>query len=98
MGLVGENEQEKEYSKKVLMICVLSILLTAPLGAILITLTGKLMLTKTIFPETSINWRSSNRPSIRHIIIMKEDNVKDFEEENDNTSSAYTLNKEVVSS
>lgn len=41
------TEEEKEYANIILMICVLSIVLTAPIGAILISVSGTKLLTKT---------------------------------------------------
>lgn len=49
------------------MTCVLSILITAPLGAILITLTGKLLLTKTK-PNESLP--RSRKHSMREMAIQ----------------------------
>lgn len=74
---MGQKEPDKVYAEKVLMICVLSIILTAPLGAILITLTGPKLLTKTRFPQVTEGWRRSHRPSIRDISIIDEEEEKD---------------------
>lgn len=41
------TDEEKKYAEIVLMICVLSIVLTAPIGAILISVSGTKLLTKT---------------------------------------------------
>lgn len=41
------TEEEHKYAEIVLMICVLSIVLTAPIGAILISISGTKLLTKT---------------------------------------------------
>ncbi|GLV42490.1 Na[+]/H[+] hydrogen antiporter 1 [Carabus blaptoides fortunei] len=48
---VAEMEPDKHYAETVLTICVLSIILTAPTGAILITLSGPRLLTKTRIPQ-----------------------------------------------
>lgn len=45
------DPQEKEYANTVKLICILSIILTAPLGAILITISGPKLLTKTRQPQ-----------------------------------------------
>ncbi|XP_017786127.1 PREDICTED: mitochondrial sodium/hydrogen exchanger 9B2 isoform X2 [Nicrophorus vespilloides] len=71
------NEKDKIYADTVLMICVLSIMLTAPTGAILITLSGPRLLTKTKFPVVPEEWRRSHRPSIRDISIIDEEEEKD---------------------
>lgn len=49
---VSENgtEEEKHYAEVLLMICIFSIILTAPLGAIIISVTGTRLLTKTKQP------------------------------------------------
>lgn len=39
--------EERKYAEIVLMICILSIVLTAPIGAILISVSGTKLLTKT---------------------------------------------------
>lgn len=71
---MGDKEPEKSYAEKVLMICVLSIILTAPTGAILITLLGPKLLTKTKAPQPiPEGWRRSHRPSIYDISIINED-------------------------
>lgn len=43
----NDESPEKKYAKDILMICILSIVLTAPIGAILISITGPRLLTKT---------------------------------------------------
>lgn len=43
----NEDTPEKRYAQVILMICILSIVLTAPIGAILISITGPRLLTKT---------------------------------------------------
>ena len=44
------TEEEKSYANIILTLCVLSIVVTAPTGAILITLTGSKLLSKTKQP------------------------------------------------
>lgn len=61
------------------MICVLSIMLTAPTGAILITISGPRLLTKTKYPIVPEEWRRSHRPSIRDISIIDEEEERDGE-------------------
>lgn len=39
--------EEKTYAETILTVCILSIVVTAPIGAILISLTGTRLLTKT---------------------------------------------------
>lgn len=41
------TDEEKEYANIILMVSVLSIVLTAPIGAILISISGTKLLTKT---------------------------------------------------
>lgn len=69
----SEDSPEYGYAKKVLMVCILSIILTAPTGAILMTLGGPKLLTKTKFPVVQEGWRRSHRPSIRDISIIDEE-------------------------
>lgn len=68
------------------MICVLSIILTAPTGAILITLTGPRLLTKTKTPQPPPEgWRRSHRPSIYDISIIDEDEEDEKDQSTDNS-------------
>lgn len=41
------SDDEEHYAELILMVCILSIVVTAPLGAILISITGPRLLTKT---------------------------------------------------
>lgn len=75
------DPQLKSYAETVLLVCVLSIILTAPLGAIIITLSGPRLLTKTTAPPVMTEWRRrSHRPSIRDISIIDEDEEDEDEE------------------
>ncbi|XP_012215331.1 sodium/hydrogen exchanger 9B2 isoform X1 [Linepithema humile] len=65
--------EEVNYGETVLMMCVLSVLLTAPAGAILITLSGPKLLTKTTAPVVPPDAWRTRRPSIRDISIINED-------------------------
>nr|XP_023025963.1 sodium/hydrogen exchanger 9B2-like [Leptinotarsa decemlineata] len=73
LGMVAIGTIEYEYADKILATCVLSIMLTAPTGAILITLLGPRLLTKTKFPIEPEGWRRSHRPSVRDISIIDEE-------------------------
>lgn len=75
--MVAADSQEHDYSEKILTTCVLSIILTAPTGAILITLLGPKLLTKTKYPIVPEEWRRSHRPSIRDISIIDEAEERD---------------------
>nr|CAD7455626.1 unnamed protein product [Timema tahoe] len=67
------SEEEKTYGQMILTTCVLSILLTAPTGAILISMTGSKLLKKvSSAPPSVAGWRS-RRPSIRDITIINEE-------------------------
>ena len=48
---LSADDPQRKYAEIVLMLCVLSIVLTAPMGAILISITGKKLLTKTTQPQ-----------------------------------------------
>lgn len=91
LSIVGESAHETKYAETVLMVCVLSIILTAPTGAILITLSGPRLLTKTKFPHVPEGWRRSHRPSIRDISIIDEEEERDYPIE---TSSDHITSKE----
>ncbi|XP_011186548.2 sodium/hydrogen exchanger 9B1 isoform X2 [Zeugodacus cucurbitae] len=71
------TEAEKRYAYIVQTLCVLSIVLTAPLGAILITLSGPRLLTRTKQPQVLEGWRRSHRPSIRDISIIDEEEERE---------------------
>ncbi|XP_052129722.1 sodium/hydrogen exchanger 9B2 [Frankliniella occidentalis] len=81
----GENavgkEGDREHAELFLTTCVMSILLTAPSIAILMTLLGPRMLTKTtVDPEFPENWRRHTRPSLRDISIIDEGDEEDDED------------------
>lgn len=48
---LSADDPDRRYAEIVLMVCILSIVLTAPTGAILISLTGKKLLSKTTQPQ-----------------------------------------------
>lgn len=48
------------YGETVLMVCILAIVVTAPLGAILISLTGTKLLTKTRAPAEPVEGELEN--------------------------------------
>lgn len=93
LGIIGNtNETERHYAEIVLMICVLSIILTAPTGAILITLSGPRLLTKMKVPHIPEGWKRSHRPSIRDISIIDEE--EEIEGPTITSSSENLSNKE----
>ena len=47
------TEEERHYAYVILTVCILSIVLTAPLGAIIISVTGSRLLTKTKQPQVT---------------------------------------------
>ncbi|XP_020285013.1 mitochondrial sodium/hydrogen exchanger 9B2 isoform X2 [Pseudomyrmex gracilis] len=67
------DERQVEYAEMVLMLCVLSVVLTAPAGAIIISLSGPKLLTKTTVPVAPPEAWRTRRPSIRDISIINED-------------------------
>ncbi|XP_030376902.1 sodium/hydrogen exchanger 9B2 isoform X2 [Scaptodrosophila lebanonensis] len=102
----NSTDEERSWATTVQTICVLSIVLTAPLGAILISITGPKLLTKTKQPQILEGWRRSHRPSIRDISIIDEEEEREDpelpadKETQDNTQSnahipniSYTYNK-----
>jgi len=86
------TDREKELAETVLMICVLSIVLTAPIGAILISVSGTKLLTKTKPLHVVEGWRRSHRPSLYDISIIdeEEDRSKDPELQTDQKTMANT--------
>ncbi|XP_050307245.1 sodium/hydrogen exchanger 9B2-like [Anthonomus grandis grandis] len=83
LGLISDTSSEEyQHATKIMMVCVLSIMVTAPTGAILITISGPRLLTKTKMVTIPEGWRRSHRPSIRDISIIDEE-----EEERDVTVS-----------
>lgn len=92
LGMVDLGTPEYNYGYKILILCVLSIILTAPLSAILITILGPRLLTKTKFPAITEEWRRSHRPSIRDISIVEQDEIDDVEDI-EATSSHTSINK-----
>ncbi|XP_050675569.1 sodium/hydrogen exchanger 9B2-like isoform X2 [Leptidea sinapis] len=84
--LAGNNEPAAElinYAETVITICILSIVITAPLGAIVITITGPRLLSKTTKPPVLEGWRRSHRPSIRDISIIDEEEIVERDAEGD---------------
>ncbi|CAK1603264.1 unnamed protein product [Parnassius mnemosyne] len=67
------------YADIIITICIISIVVTAPLGAIVITVTGPRLLSKTTKPPVLEGWRRSHRPSIRDISIIDEEEVAERE-------------------
>ncbi|KAH8279940.1 hypothetical protein KR054_011741, partial [Drosophila jambulina] len=89
----NSTEDERNWANIVQTICVFSIVLTAPLGAILISVTGTKLLTKTKQPQDLSGWRRSHRPSIRDIsIIDEEEEREDPEIPEDKETHDNTLN------
>lgn len=70
---------EPEYAHTVAIACVMSILMTAPLGAILIIVTGSKLLSKTTVPVVPDGWRRSARPSLRDISITSPEDEEKVE-------------------
>lgn len=73
-ALKDGDPDDRHRAEVTLLICVLSICMTAPIGAIIITLSGPRLLTKTSSPPPITEWRRrSHRPSIRDISIINEE-------------------------
>lgn len=86
---VAADELEMKNAEAISMISVLSIILTAPMAAMLITVTGPRLLTKTTIPHIPEGWKRSHRPSIRDISIIDEEEEKDDNIEAGRDSSSY---------
>ncbi|XP_048509188.1 sodium/hydrogen exchanger 9B2 [Athalia rosae] len=84
LDYVMENTEEKRYADTVLLMCILSIIVTAPIGAIVISITGPKLLTKTRAVQPAPEgWNRLRRPSMRDISIINEE--IDLEDEEDAT-------------
>lgn len=85
LELVLAETIDSEYAQKVSTTLLLSIILTAPTGALLIALLGTKLLTKTKYSLTPKEWRRSHRPSVRDISIIEEEEELDeyFESQSD---------------
>lgn len=84
-----------KHGETILMVSVLSIMLTAPTAAILITITGPRLLTKTTVPHVPEGWRRSHRPSIRDISIIDEEEERDDNVEAGDTTSNKEISKSI---
>ncbi|XP_037958585.1 sodium/hydrogen exchanger 9B2 isoform X2 [Teleopsis dalmanni] len=73
----ASSDADRRYAYIVQTLAILSIVLTAPLGAILISITGTKLLTKTKQPQILEGWRRSHRPSIRDISIIDEEEERE---------------------
>ncbi|KAF7269966.1 hypothetical protein GWI33_017054 [Rhynchophorus ferrugineus] len=78
------NSKEHSYAKKILTVCILSIMITTTIGATLVTLLGSKLLRKTKFAVEPEQWRRSHRPSVRDISIVDDDE----DDEEDSTSNS----------
>lgn len=87
-----ENTEEIEWAKIVLVISVLSIMLTAPIGAIAISLSGPRLLKKASRRQSSFHgagavmtpigvWNPRPRPSLRDISLYEEGEDEEDEED-----------------
>ncbi|KAJ8958964.1 hypothetical protein NQ318_019735, partial [Aromia moschata] len=93
LTMMSAGTKEYEYAENVLQSCVLAIMLTAPTAAILMTVLGPRLLTKTKYPIEPEGWRRSHRPSIRDISIIDEE-----EERDENIEASYeSTNHKVIS-
>ncbi|XP_068621556.1 sodium/hydrogen exchanger 9B2-like isoform X2 [Battus philenor] len=89
--MAGDGEPVPEllkYAETVITVCIMSIVITAPLGAMVITITGPRLLSKTTKPPVLEGWRRSHRPSIRDISIIDEEEIAERECEAEASHSA----------
>ncbi|XP_050506843.1 sodium/hydrogen exchanger 9B2 isoform X2 [Diabrotica virgifera virgifera] len=98
LSIVAADSKEHDWASKFLTTCVLSIVVTAPTGGILITILGPRLLTKTKFMPEPEGWRRSHRPSIRDISIINEEEEKEPQEVSSDSGQIKTIAviKEVV--
>ncbi|XP_055589176.1 sodium/hydrogen exchanger 9B2 isoform X1 [Uranotaenia lowii] len=92
--------EEHHFAELVKNFCILSIILSAPLGALLISVTGTKLLKKTKpITEPPEGWRRSHRPSLHDISIIDEDEEReDIEGIADEDTAANTLSNAQTSS
>ncbi|XP_053615352.1 sodium/hydrogen exchanger 9B2-like isoform X1 [Plodia interpunctella] len=84
LNVTDEKRAElMNYAEIVVTVCIMSIVITAPIGAIIITLTGPRLLSKTSKPPVLEGWRRSHRPSIRDISIIDEEELAERDAEAD---------------
>ncbi|XP_026322651.1 sodium/hydrogen exchanger 9B2-like isoform X2 [Hyposmocoma kahamanoa] len=93
-AVTGEDPPAEliEYAEIVITVCIMSIVITAPVGAIVITIAGPRLLSKTTKPPVLEGWRRSHRPSIRDISIIDEEEMgeKDAEAEESSPPASPT--------
>ncbi|KAJ8916143.1 hypothetical protein NQ315_004510 [Exocentrus adspersus] len=83
---VEPNTEEYEYAEKILTTCVLSIMVTAPTGALLTTFLGPHLLTKAKMPPlTEVRKRKKSRLSIRDLSLADDDEFINGPNKNDIT-------------
>ena len=73
--MLSDTSKDKENGRIILMVCVLSIIVTAPIGAMLISILGPKLLTKTKASPLTETHRRYHRPSIRDITINDDNNT-----------------------
>ncbi|XP_060518367.1 sodium/hydrogen exchanger 9B2-like isoform X2 [Cylas formicarius] len=100
--ITDTTSEEYKWAKKIIVICILSIMFTTTTGATLVSLLGTKLLRKTKFAVEPDLWRRSHRPSVRDISIFDEDEEEkeaDDAENNsvitlpENTTSTVQINK-----
>lgn len=78
VALHGGNNETVGFARKIVMVCIISIMLTAPVGAIVVSLSGSKLLTKAK-PDND-QWRRGPRRSIRDITLSDEDDADGTED------------------
>uniref|UniRef100_A0A1E1WMY9 Cation/H+ exchanger transmembrane domain-containing protein n=1 Tax=Pectinophora gossypiella TaxID=13191 RepID=A0A1E1WMY9_PECGO len=86
------SPEMQHFAQTTVTLCILSIVLTAPIGAIIITITGPRLLSRTTKPPVLEGWRRSNRPSIRDISIIDEEEVAERDAEMNHTRPETPVN------
>ncbi|KAJ8867940.1 hypothetical protein PR048_031749 [Dryococelus australis] len=71
-SVASGTSEEKTCAGLILTASVLSILLTAPTGAVVITLSGSRLLKKTSAPQVLEGWRRSRKPSMRDFTVEED--------------------------
>lgn len=88
---------ELPHAQVLLTICIMSMLVTVPVGAISITSLGTRLLTKTKQNIPTTGWRRSTRPSLRDITIIDEEvDVKDYDGGDEEQGNGKVSEHEIV--
>nr|CAH7740422.1 unnamed protein product [Callosobruchus chinensis] len=88
LSLVPKDTDDHEAAEKILMTCILSIILTAPTGALLLTLLGPHLLTKAVMPTLKeVRMRKKSRRLSLRDLTLPDMKLRDEEDEDSHRMS-----------